>query len=231
MSIVMRLMGIGGETKRLATNKSISPTMALTASPTNSAVVRASKANTASTAMTTTMSTSNSMEEHYTRNLGTLVSPEKSSGRVFPLSVCTSCRKGVFSATWRIGEVTRCEQRVSPGQRPLAACRREGAWSKTQFKSHYARGEESRTCRGFLPRWVWVAPVRRERRGLEKLTSEQPSFREDLYSEAVNRGSLTFDRGSALLRGQPSAPPKEPYDVKAVTTKNAPVTTTAAATM
>src|SRR5215211_6196001 len=96
MSIVMRLMGIGGETTRLARNKSISPTMALTASPTNSAVVRASKPNTATTAMTTTMSTIHSIEDHYTRNLGSLVSQEKSSGRVSSVCIHELPRRGLL---------------------------------------------------------------------------------------------------------------------------------------
>ena len=43
-------------------------------------------------------------------------------------------------------------------------------------------------------------------------------------------GILLPAPGSALLRRHPHAP-KEPYGVKAVTTKNATVTTTAAATM
>jgi hypothetical protein len=50
ISMVRRVIGIGGETTRFVTNKSIRPTMALTASPISSAVVRANKTNTATTA-------------------------------------------------------------------------------------------------------------------------------------------------------------------------------------
>src|SRR5918997_5297883 len=67
ISMVRRLIGIGGETTTFVRNKSIRPTMALTASPTSSAVVRATKTNTATTARTTTMSTTHSMENHCTQ--------------------------------------------------------------------------------------------------------------------------------------------------------------------
>ena|SRR5215217_1217816 len=87
MSRVMMLMGIGGETTRFVRNNSISPTMVLTASPTSSVVVRASKINTAAAAMTTSKSTSNSMEDHYTRKLGSLVCQEKSRGRIASIHV------------------------------------------------------------------------------------------------------------------------------------------------
>ena len=45
ISILRRLIGIGGDTTTFVRNKSIRPTMALTASPTSSAVVRANKTN------------------------------------------------------------------------------------------------------------------------------------------------------------------------------------------
>ena len=72
MSMVMRLMGIGGERKRFVTNNSSTPTTALMASPTNPpskaiSVVRRAKINNATTNMATNMSTSHSMEEHFTR--------------------------------------------------------------------------------------------------------------------------------------------------------------------
>src|SRR5215212_6733910 len=81
-SRVMRLMGIGGETKRFVRSNSISPTMVLTARPTSHAVVRPSKTNTAATAMTTRMSTTHSMEDHYTRKLSSLDSQEKTKEQV-----------------------------------------------------------------------------------------------------------------------------------------------------
>src|SRR5215218_4488611 len=91
ISTVMMLMGIGGDTKRFVRNNISTPTTALMASPTHPAcdswaVVNRAKSNNATAAMITTMSTTNSMEEHYTRNLGSLASQEKSSGRVS--SVC-----------------------------------------------------------------------------------------------------------------------------------------------
>src|SRR5215216_8080699 len=72
MSMVMMLIGIGGERKRFDTNNSSTPTTALMANPTNPpskaiSVVRRAKINNATTNMTTPMSTSNSMRHNFSR--------------------------------------------------------------------------------------------------------------------------------------------------------------------
>src|SRR5215213_3369807 len=72
ISMVMMLMGIGGERKRFVNNNSSTPTTALMANPTNPppkaiSVVRRAEINNATTNMTTTMSTSNSMWHNFSR--------------------------------------------------------------------------------------------------------------------------------------------------------------------
>src|SRR5829696_5412122 len=72
ISMVMMLMGIGGERKRFVRNNRSTPTTALMANPTNPppkaiSVVRGTEINNTTTNMTTTMSTSNSMPHNFSR--------------------------------------------------------------------------------------------------------------------------------------------------------------------